>query len=194
MFNNYGKIKGIGIVIEVEMMKKLLGEERRLELLSLLKNATAPVTGTDLAKHTNVSRQVIVNDMNLLKARNEPIVATSQGYIYMHNIQQTRIERKIVCLHNSDEAKEELFILVDCGVTVESVIVEHPVYGEITASIMVSNRLEVEHFVNRVQETNALYLSALTDGTHLHVISATSEENLNLAEEKLRKRGFLIEN
>lgn len=182
------------MVIEVELMKKLLGEERRLELLSLLKNATAPLTGTDLAKHTNVSRQVIVNDMNLLKARNEPIVATSQGYIYMHNIQQTRVERKIVCLHNSEDAKEELFILVDCGVTVESVIVEHPVYGEITASIMVSNRLEVEHFIKRVQETKALYLSALTDGTHVHAISATSEENLNLAEEKLRKRGFLIEN
>ena len=128
-------------------MKKLLGEERRLELLALLKNAAQPLTGTDLAKHTNVSRQVIVNDMNLLKARNEPIVATSQGYIYMHNVQQTRIQRKIVCMHNAEEAKEELFILVDCGVTVESVIVEHPVYGEINASIMVSNRLEVEHFV-----------------------------------------------
>lgn len=175
-------------------MKKLLGEERRLELLSLLKNAKQPVTGTDLAKHTNVSRQVIVNDMNLLKARNEPIMATSQGYIYMHNMQQTRIERKIVCLHTPEQAKDELFILVDCGVTVENVIVEHPVYGEITASIMVSNRIEVEQFVKRVNETKAHYLSALTDGTHLHVISAVSEDNLNLAEAKLRESGFLVEN
>lgn len=182
------------MLIEVNILKKLLGEERRLELLALLKTAEQPMTGTDLAKHTNVSRQVIVNDMNLLKARNEPIVATSQGYIYMHNVRQTRLQRKIVCMHKPNEAKEELFILVDCGVMVESVIVEHPVYGEITASIMVSNRLEVEHFVKRVQETNALYLSALTDGTHLHVISSTSEESLNLAEEKLRQRGFLIEN
>ena len=175
-------------------MKKLLGEERRHELLAILKNAKQPLTGSDLAKHTNVSRQVIVNDMNLLKARNEPIVATSQGYIYMHNVQQTKVQRKIVCMHTSEQAKEELFILVDCGVTVENVIVEHPVYGEITASIMVSNRLEVEHFVKRVQETNALYLSALTDGTHLHVISATSEENLNLAESRLREHGILVEN
>lgn len=174
-------------------MKKLLGEERRMELLSLLKNATQPLTGTDLAKHTNVSRQVIVNDMNLLKARNEPIVATSQGYLYMHQVQQQKITRKIVCSHAPTETKEELFILVDCGVTVESVIVEHPVYGEITASIMVSNRLEVEHFVKRVKESNALYLSALTDGTHLHVISATSKENLDLAEAKLREHGFLVE-
>lgn len=175
-------------------MKKLLGEERRQELLALLKNAKQPLTGTDLAKHTNVSRQVIVNDMNLLKARNEPIVATSQGYLYMHQMQQTRYERKIVCMHTSEQAKEELFILVDCGVTVENVIVEHAVYGEITASIMVSNRLEVEHFVKRVTETNALYLSALTDGTHLHVISASSEENLDLAESKLREHGILVDN
>ncbi|AWE08162.1 transcription repressor NadR [Lysinibacillus sp. 2017] len=175
-------------------MKKLLGEERRHELLALLKNAKQPLTGADLAKHTNVSRQVIVNDMNLLKARNEPIVATSQGYIFMHNMQQTRFERKIVCMHSSEQTKEELFMLVDCGVTVENVIVEHPVYGEITASIMVSNRIEVEHFVKRVNETNSLYLSALTDGTHLHVISATSEENLDLAEKKLREHGILVEN
>ncbi|WP_274307570.1 transcription repressor NadR [Solibacillus daqui] len=174
-------------------MKKLLGEERRIELLALLKNAKQPLTGTDLAKHTNVSRQVIVNDMNLLKARNEPIVATSQGYVYMHHVQQEKFTRKIVCAHKPDEAKDELFILVDCGVTVESVIVEHPVYGEITASIMVSNRLEVEQFVKRVEESNALYLSALTDGTHLHVISATSKESIKLAEAKLRERGFLIE-
>ena len=79
-------------------MKKLLGEERRTELLCILKNAKQPLTGTDLAKRTNVSRQVIVNDMNLLKARNEPIVATSQGYIYMHNVQQTKVQRKIVCI------------------------------------------------------------------------------------------------
>lgn len=175
-------------------MKKLLGEERRSELLASLKNAKLPLTGSDLAKHTNVSRQVIVNDMNLLKARNEPIVATSQGYIYMHHLQQTRYERKIVCMHTSEQAKEELFILVDCGVTVENVIVEHPVYGEITASIMVSNRLEVEHFVKKVEQTNALYLSALTDGTHLHVISASSEEKLHLAEAKLREHGILVEN
>ncbi|CAM5389150.1 hypothetical protein LSPH24S_01338 [Lysinibacillus sphaericus] len=65
-------------------MKKMLGEERRLQLLELLKKSNTPITGTDFAKFANVSRQVIVNDMTLLKARNEPIIATSQGYIYMH--------------------------------------------------------------------------------------------------------------
>ena len=175
-------------------MKKMLGEERRSEFLSLLKNADGPVTGTDLAKHANISRQVVVNDMNLLKARNEPIVATSQGYVYMQtNQQQSRFERKIVCMHTAAQAIDEMFMIVDCGVTIESVSVEHPVYGEITASILVSNRLEVENFMERVKETNANFLSALTDGTHLHVISAPSEQLLNRAEAKLREAGMLVD-
>lgn len=176
-------------------MKKMLGEERRYELLTLLKNNNGPITGTDLAKHANVSRQVIVNDMNLLKARNEPIVATSQGYLYMQLEENKKIfERKIVCSHTAEQAKDELITIVDCGVTVKNVIVEHPVYGEITASVMISNRLEVDQFIKQVEETKASYLSALTDGTHLHVISASSEKNLDLVEEKLRAKGYLVEN
>lgn len=176
-------------------MKKMLGEARRQELLALLKTAGRPITGTDLAKHANVSRQVIVNDMNLLKARNEPILATSQGYLYMHSEESKPLfERKIVCLHTAEQALDELFTIVDCGVTVKNVIVEHPVYGEITASIMVSNRMQVEQFVKQVEENNALYLSALTDGTHLHVISAPSETLLDLAQTKLRAKGYLVEN
>lgn len=175
-------------------MKKMLGEERRLELLTLLKNQKEPLTGTYMANHANVSRQVIVNDMNLLKARNEPIVATSQGYIYLQAEQASRTyERKIVCMHSAMETKDEMYTLVDCGVTINNVIVEHPVYGEITASIMVSSRFEVDFFLNRLQEANASLLSALTDGTHLHVISAPSIERLDQAEALLREKGYLIE-
>lgn len=176
-------------------MKKMLGEERRYVLLTLLKNNNGPITGTDLARHANVSRQVIVNDMNLLKARNEPIVATSQGYLYMQ-LEDNKInfERKIVCSHTAEQALDELLTIVDCGVTVKNVIVEHPVYGEITASVMISNRFEVEQFIKKVEETNANYLSALTDGTHLHVISSSSQKNLDLVEEKLRAKGYLVEN
>lgn len=175
-------------------MKKMLGENRRNELLTLLRKANGPLKGTELAKHTNVSRQVIVNDMNLLKARNEPILATSQGYIYIQQDDSIQtFERKIVCLHTPQQAEDEMITLVDCGVTLKNVIVEHPVYGEITASIMVSNRFDVANFIEHIKETNANLLSDLTDGTHLHVISATSIEQLNHAEQMLREKGYLIE-
>lgn len=175
-------------------MKKMLGEERRYELLTLLKTAGKAITGTDLAKHANVSRQVIVNDMNLLKARNEPIISTSQGYLYMPLEKAAYIERKIVCSHSAEQALDEMYTIVDCGVTIQNVIVDHAIYGEITASIMVSNRPEVEAFVKRIEDANASYLSALTDGTHMHIISASSEGLLDLAEERLRKKGYLVEN
>ncbi|MFF5996865.1 MULTISPECIES: transcription repressor NadR [unclassified Lysinibacillus] len=175
-------------------MKKMLGEERRLELLNLLKQQNGPITGTDLAKHANVSRQVVVNDMNLLKARNEPIVATSQGYLYMKEQSTASYERKIVCMHTADETRDEMYTIVDCGVTIQNVLIEHPVYGEITASILVSNRVEVDLFLEKLEQTKASFLSALTDGTHLHVISAPSEALLDKAEASLREKGYLIEN
>ena len=96
-------------------------------------------------------------------------------------------------LTRPEKTEEELFTIVDCGATVKNVIVEHPVYGEITANLHVSNRLEVEHFLHQLRETNAQLLSALTDGTHLHVISAASEETLDTVIEQLRKKGFLLE-
>lgn len=175
-------------------MKKILGEDRRHQLLHILKTANEPIRGTDLAKHANVSRQVIVNDMNLLKARNEPIIATSQGYMYLPREENTEVfERKIVCLHTASQAEDEMLTIIDCGVTLKSVIIDHPVYGEITASMMLSNRHDVKSFLQRVKETNANYLSVLTDGTHLHEISASSNELLDRAEEMLRKKGYLVE-
>ena len=91
------------------------------------------------------------------------------------------------------KTEDELFTIVDCGAIVKNVIVEHPVYGEITANLHVSNRLEVDHFLHQLRTTNASLLSALTGGTHLHVISAPSEETLDYVEDQLRKKGFLLE-
>ncbi|MFJ7697174.1 transcription repressor NadR [Lysinibacillus fusiformis] len=174
-------------------MKKMLGEERRLQLLAQLQKRKAPITGTDLAKFANVSRQVIVNDMTLLKARNEPIIATSQGYLYMHQEQlQQTVERTLPCIHTSEQTEDELMTIVDCGGTVKNVMVEHPIYGELTASIMVSNRHEVKQFIERVNDTQANYLSALTGGIHLHVITAPSVEILMLIEQALHKKGYLV--
>lgn len=175
-------------------MKKILGEQRRELLLKHLKVAATPITGTALAKLANVSRQVVVNDITLLKARNEPILATSQGYVYMQT-EQTHdyVERTIACRHTQAQTEEELLTIVDFGVTVQNVSVEHAVYGEITANIHVSNRHEVQQFLQKLQAANATYLSALTDGTHLHVLRAPSVDALDHAIAALREKGFLIE-
>ena len=174
-------------------MKKLLGEERRAFLIDLLKSERAAITGTDLAKRSNVSRQVIVNDMALLKARNEPIIATSQGYLYFVQPQEEVFECQIASQHSADQTEEELILLVDAGVTVKDVTIVHPVYGDLTASIMVSSRFDVAQFLQRMTETAALPLLELTEGAHLHTLSADSAAKLKAAKQQLRKHGFLVE-
>lgn len=176
----------------MSQMKKVTGDDRRNFLLETLKNSKEPITGGDLATLTSVSRQVIVGDITLLKARNEPIIATSQGYLYMHMPSPALLERIVACMHPPDRTEEELILIVDQGATVKDVRIEHPVYGDLTASIMVSNRREVKKFMEKIIVTNAGYLSELTEGVHLHTIVASSESILNDVEKELKKAGFLI--
>ncbi|HEY2420805.1 MAG TPA: transcription repressor NadR [Neobacillus sp.] len=174
--------------------KKILGDERRNFLLQLLKESNRPITGSDLAAKTNVSRQVIVGDITLLKAKNEPIIATSQGYLYLKNNSGTPLfERTIACSHTPEETEKELNLLVDHGVTVKDVRIEHAVYGDLTASIMVSNRQEVKQFMKKIQSTQAAFLSELTGGIHLHTLTASSERVLDKAVKALQQEGILME-
>ncbi|MBS4215499.1 MULTISPECIES: transcription repressor NadR [Neobacillus] len=174
--------------------KKILGEERRTLILKLLKESASPLTGSDLAARTNVSRQVIVGDITLLKAKNEPIIATSQGYMYFSQAPGAHVfEKTIACRHNPEDTEKELYIFVDNGVTVKDVRIEHAVYGDLTASIMVSNRQEVKQFIERIRSNKAAFLSELTDGIHLHTISASSEEAITRTEAAMKEAGFLME-
>lgn len=45
--------------------------------------------------------------------------------------------------HTTEETLDELQTMVDYGGTVLDVFVEHPLYGQIRADLMVHNRLEV---------------------------------------------------
>ncbi|WP_066063849.1 transcription repressor NadR [Neobacillus soli] len=174
--------------------KKILGEDRRKFILQLLKKSSYPITGSDLAEKTNVSRQVIVGDITLLKAKNEPIIATSQGYMYLTQSSGVPLfERTVACRHTPEDAERELNLFVDHGVTVKDVKIEHAVYGDLTASIMVSNRQEVKQFMKKIKNTKAAFLSELTSGIHLHTISATNEQTLDKAEAALKAEGLLME-
>ena len=68
------------------------GTERRQEILKLIANAGAPVSGAALAKYFSVSRQVIVQDMALLRAERHDIISTNRGYILNNPLNFTRME------------------------------------------------------------------------------------------------------
>ncbi|GGB59821.1 transcriptional regulator [Lentibacillus populi] len=173
---------------------KVLGEERRHLILTWLKESDHPLSGKVLADKTNVSRQVIVQDVSLLKAKGEPIIATSRGYVYFSEINNAANFTTIIAVcHRSEDTADELYMLVDRGVSVKNVMVEHPIYGDITGSLMLKNRRDVDAFLHELKSKQASLLSQLTEGVHLHTIEAETQEQLDEAKAALKAAGYLLE-
>lgn len=55
------------------------GEERRNKIIDLLSHSTTPVSGTVLAKELGVSRQVIVQDIALIRSSHYEILSSPPG-------------------------------------------------------------------------------------------------------------------
>ncbi|ASK62579.1 transcription repressor NadR [Virgibacillus phasianinus] len=177
----------------MDRTEKFTSAKRQALILDSLKAEHRPITGSEFAQKANVSRQVIVQDVSILKAKNEPIIATSQGYMYIQETPNEAAHKLIIaCKHHPDQTENELNIIVDHGVLVKDVTVEHPVYGDLTASLMVSNRSEVQNFIKKIQDTNAAYLSTLTEGIHMHTIEADTKEKIEAACEDLKKADILL--
>lgn len=141
-----------------------------------------------------MSRQVIVTDIALLKSRNKPIITTNCGYLYMEPTEQNTLLRRIIlCKHSPEETATEFNAIVDCGVTVVDVIIEPPVYGELTGSLQLKSRYDVEQFLQTVKVKKATLLSELTDGIHLHTLEADGMEKLDAACKALEKLGILYQ-
>ena len=164
--------------------------QRREMICAQLLTATAPVSATALAKQYGVSRQIIVGDIALLRAGGSNITATPRGYII---VAAGGITVQLAVCHSAAETRDELYAMVDCGCTVQDVIVEHPVYGQLTASLQLSSRYDVDQFVHSMASSDARPLSALTEGIHLHTLSCPSDDALAHLKENLRQMGVLLE-
>ena len=166
--------------------------QRRTEILARIERAHQPVKGGALAKELSVSRQVIVQDVALLRAKGHPILATPEGYI-LPAVTSPGCARVAACIHTGFERmREELYTVVDAGATVEDIVVSHPVYGEFRAMLMLRSRRQVDDFVENPGWQEASPLSVLTEGLHLHTITAPDERTLDIVFESLAKRGFLV--
>ena len=168
-------------------------KERRNRILERLNESAGPLTGAELAAENNVSRQVIVQDMAVLRAAGVEIFAGPQGYRLMQEAETDTLRAVVAVNHKPEETEEELFLIVDSGAEVLDVIVEHEIYGEIRSCLRLTCRDDVRIFLRRFSESNALLLSQMTGGIHLHTITARSREKLERAVGNLRERGFLVE-
>ena len=169
-------------------------EKRRQKLLEKLKDSQKAIIGSQLAEEFGVSRQVIVQDIALLRARGEQILATSQGYLFPENVGLDTVKATIACKHGEDdEVEDELMTIVNYGAKIIDVIVEHPIYGEIKGMLMIQSAEDVKNFIKNYKENGANLLATLTDGIHLHTIEAINENVIEKIREDLDQKGYLLE-
>lgn len=164
---------------------------RRERIREMLSAASAPVSAASLAGTLGVSRQVIVGDVALLRAAGLNVSATPRGYLLRP--EERGLLRTVACRHTVREMEAELNAMVDNGCTVLDVIVEHPVYGQLTGTLRLSSRYDVGQFAARCGSTAAPPLSLLTEGIHLHTLSCPDENAFRRVLQALREMNILLE-
>lgn len=162
--------------------------ERRKEIEECLKCAEGPVTATALAKHFSVSRQIIVQDIAILRAAGVEISSLARGYVLA---MPKTVKRVFKVYHSDEDVEKELNIIVDAGGTVEDVFIFHKFYGTVKAPMDIRSRLNVKQFINDITLGKSSLLKNVTSGYHYHTVTASCSETLDLIENNLRESGFL---
>lgn len=164
------------------------GEERRREILEALLGSERPVSGSSLARQFNVSRQVIVQDIALIRAEGKEIYSTNRGYIL---IEKKRASRVFKVFHTDEEVENELSLIVDMGGCVEDVFVYHKVYGIIRGELNIQSRYDIKRYLESIGAGKSKLLKNTTSGYHYHTVTAESEKILDMIQTKLEEAGFL---
>jgi len=164
---------------------------RQSALLDALRTQnTEPIPGQALARQLGVTRQVVVHDIALLRALGHQILSTPKGYILQTG--STRQRTLLAVSHPPDKADVELYTLIDCGLSVVDVRVEHQIYGEITGNLYLSSRRDIDHFLAKVNDQNVPLLSSLTDGVHYHLVEYDHDQQLKEAVQQLQHSGIEV--
>ena len=166
-------------------------EERRQAIEDILRKSAQPISAGTLAARFSVSRQIIVGDIALLRAAGADISATPRGYVIQHSPEG--LVRQVAVQHDAAGMEAELNAVVDYGCTVLDVIVEHPIYGQLTGPLQISSRYDVAQFIARCAQADARPLSDLTGGIHLHTLSCPDEAAFRRVREALQDMGILLE-
>ena len=85
------------------------GVQRREALLAALREAEAPLSGAALAGRFGVSRQVIVQDIALLRTSGAEITSTNRGYVLAEATSATlarRPSRLFKVRHTSEQVAD----------------------------------------------------------------------------------------
>ena len=164
------------------------GEERRTKLLDILSSSNSPVSGGTLSKELDVSRQIIVQDISLLRANGATIFSTNKGYLLQEEKKYSRVFK---VYHSDDQVEEELSTIVDAGGQIRDVFVYHKVYGILKADMGIKSRRDIRSYMEEISSGKSSLLKNVTSGYHYHTIDAESEEILDAIQAELQQKGFL---
>ena len=167
----------------------MTGQDRREAIIRQIQKSEVPLSGSKLAAAYHVSRQVIVQDIALIRAAGYDIISTNRGYI-LNTVRSARRVYKVQ--HTDDQLEDELCAIVDLGGLVKNVMINHRVYGHIEAELNVGSRRKVAEFMDDIQNGKSSPLKNITSDYHYHTVIADREETLDLIEDMLRERGYLV--
>ena len=171
----------------------MTGEERRSEILKKLMEAQQPMSGTALAKAFQVSRQVIVQDIALMRAERHDILSTNKGYLYQDERVENACPKRVFHVkHATEQVLDEFLTVTELGGRVLDVAVEHELYGQIRVDLLIESRQDAEEFYQKLSVCRDNPLKVLTDDCHYHTVAAPSEKLLDLIEAELRQKGLLL--
>lgn len=167
----------------------MTGEERRKEILRLLRVSSKQLSAGKIAQQLQVSRQIIVQDVALLRAAGYDVLSGARGYTLKE--EDSRCSRVFKVFHTPEQAVEELNLIVDYGGRVRDVFIYHKVYGRITAPLQIASRLDAQKYRKSIESGVSQPLSSATAGYHYHTVEADSVEILDMIQEALWEHGFL---
>lgn len=166
------------------------GDSRRKKIIEILSAADKPISGDNLAKELKVSRQVVVQDMALLRANGEKIFSTNRGY-YVEKSTDSMCCRVFKVTHSDDETEDEMNLIVDLGGHLMDVFVYHKVYGVVRGELNIKSRLDVRNYMGKIRSGKSSLLKNVTSGYHYHTIAAESEQILDMIQQELSDKGYL---
>lgn len=164
-------------------------EERRKQIAAVLMSEQRAVPGGALSERFGVSRQIIVQDISVLKASGYEILSTHHGYIMQGT---PLVERIFKVRHTTEQTEDELNCIVDLGGMVVDVFVWHKVYGKMAARLNIFSRLHVKQFIEGVRSGKSTELMNITGGYHYHTVRADSEQILNRIEKALADKNYIV--
>lgn len=168
------------------------GEERRKRIIEVLKTSDKPLSGTALARSLKVSRQIVVGDVALLRACGEEIISTNKGYVYANKNLGEKPSVTVRVTHKNEDIFDELCSIIDVGGRVKDVFIKHPVYGEVSIDLSLSNRMDASAYAEKYMDASVRHISDLTKGVHYHTIEADNEIAIIRIQKALNDKGYLV--